>query len=344
MNITICGGGNLGHVCAGFLASQEENQVSLLTTKPDLWSHHINVVDNKGKVYQGRLSRISCKPSEVIPDAEMVLLCLPGYAIANELEAIAAYLAPSCWVGTIVSNTGFFFEAFKNLPKSQPLFGFQRVPFISRIIQYGKEAELKGYKDSLSIAVEQTENKETIRNRLEQLFCTPVKLLGSHYEVSLSNSNPLLHTSRLYTMWHDWKPGVSYERNPGFYSEWTIEASELYIAMDEEFQLLLRRLGLKEGCIPTVLKYYESKDAESLTKKISSIPAFQGIASPMMLNKFGMYEPDFTSRYFTEDFNYGLKYIHQKCQECKLLCPDIDFVYNWGVKCLNKNFKLSSDN
>lgn len=336
MNITICGGGNLGHVCAGFLSARGENRVSLLTRKPDFWSRHIDVIDCKGNVFHGELEHVSNKPSEVIPGAELVLICLPGFAIKKELKAIAPYLGPSCLVGTVVSNTGFFFTAFEILPISQPLFGFQRVPFISRITHYGKEADLKGYKDSLSVAVEQTEDKEQVRNILEQLFQTPVKLLSNHYEVSLSNSNPLLHTSRLYTLWHDWKPGMSYEHNPGFYSEWTVDASRLYIAMDKEFQQLLECLGLKEGCIPPVLEYYESKDAESLTEKIKSIPAFQGILSPMVLNKFGMYEPDYESRYFTEDFLYGLRFIIETYQSLKIDMPITDMVYQWGIECLKK--------
>ena len=336
MNITICGGGNLGHVCAGFLSAQEANSVSLLTTKPDEWSKSIDVIDYKGNVYHGCFKSISSSPDEVIPQAEMVLICLPGYAIGNVLESIAPYMKPSCWVGTVVSSTGFFFEAFKHLRKDQPLFGFQRVPFISRITHYGKEAELKGYKDSLSVAVEQTDDKEAIRSKMEELFQTPVVLLDSHYEVSLSNSNPLLHTSRLYTMWKDWKPGMSYEHNPGFYSEWTIEASELYIAMDEEFQQLLKKLGVREGSIPSVLKYYESWDADSLTRKICSIPAFQGIASPMILNKDGKYQPDFSSRYFTEDFPYGLKTIYQLSVREEMECPNIRMVYEWGQKSINR--------
>lgn len=332
MNITICGGGNLGHVCAGFLASQKDNRVSLLTTKPELWSRTIDVVDCIGDVYHGELECISCKPVDVIPDAEMVLVCLPGFAISNELEAIEPYLTSNCWVGTVVSSTGFFFEAFNHLSKSQPLFGFQRVPFISRITCYGREADLKGYKESLSVAVEQTNDKEIIRNKLEQLFKVPVKLLNSHYEASLSNSNPLLHTSRLYTLWHDWKPGVAYDSNPGFYSDWTMETSELYIAMDEEFQQLLLKLGVKEGSIPSVLKYYESKDAESLTKKIRSIPAFQGISSPMIVNRFGQFEPDFKSRYFIEDFPYGLKFIESLAMREKVEAPMIEKVYRWGLE------------
>lgn len=331
MNITICGGGNLGHVCGGYLSAQKDNNVSLLTTRPELWTKQITVFDCHGNVIHGLFDMISSQPQDVIPESDLVLFCLPGFAIRHVLETIAPYLRPNTWIGTVVSSTGFFFEAMKILPSSQALFGFQRVPFISRITKYGREAELKGYKDSLSVAVEQTDQKEYIRKSLELLFNTPVKLLGSHFEVSLSNSNPLLHTSRLYTMWHEWKSGISYSRNPGFYSEWTSESSELYIAMDTEFQQLLKILGVEEGAIPTVLKYYESHDAESLTKKICSIPAFQGISSPMFLNKLGLYEPDFNSRYFAEDFPYGLKYIYDLSHSKGLVSPNIDIVYEWGM-------------
>jgi ketopantoate reductase len=337
MNITICGGGNLGHVCAGFLSAQSDNKVSLLTTKPEEWSKELDVIDCKRNFFHGVLDRISRHPDEVIPGAEMVLICLPGFAIGNELRVIAPYLHPSCLVGSVVSSTGFFFEAFKTLLKSQPLFGFQRVPFISRIIKYGKEAELKGYKNLLYVAIEQTNGKEVIKSKLENLFRTPMKLLDSHFEASLSNSNPLLHTSRLYTLWHDWKPGMSFDRNPDFYAEWTIEASELYINMDMEFQQILKGLGLRDGCIPSVLDYYESNDAESLTMKISSIPAFQGISSPMFINEFGKYEPDLTSRYFTEDFPYGLKFIVETANKQGINIPYINTVYNWGMRICQDN-------
>ena len=241
MNITICGGGNLGHVCAAFLSAQVGNRVSLLTSRPEQWSEHIEVRDCNGLVYHGVFHAISNQPRDVVPDADLILLCLPGFAIRGVLRSIAPCLKPSAWVGTVVSSTGFFFEAIEALPASQPLFGFQRVPFISRVTRYGREAELKGYKDSLGVAIEHADDKESVRAALEQLFKVPVRLLANHYEVSLSNSNPLLHTSRLYMLWKDWEPGASYDRNPGFYSEWTVPTSELYIAMDEELQSLLRR-------------------------------------------------------------------------------------------------------
>lgn len=331
MKICICGGGNLGHVTAGFFAAQKDLQVSLLTTKPERWSQYLEVVDVNGKTYKGKLEKISSEPKDVIPEADIILVCLPGFAIHDVLCNIAPNLNNKTWVGTVVSSTGFFFEAMKVLPKNQPLFGFQRVPFISRVINYGRVAELKGYKETLSVAVEQTDKREEVRATLEKLFMTPTKLLDSYYEVSLSNSNPLLHTARLYTMWKDWQPGMDYDENPEFYCDWTIEAAQLLIDMDEEFQELLRKIGLKEGSIPSVLKYYESSDAVSLADKLHSIPAFKGISSPMIVNQFGKYEPDFSSRYFTEDFPYGMRFIVETAKAYNVNTPNIDKVYKWGI-------------
>lgn len=336
MKICICGGGNLGHVTAGFFAAQDDLQVSLLTTKPERWSRYLEVVDVHGKTYKGKIERISSEPKDIIPDVDIVLVCLPGFAIHDVLCSIAPYLDIKTWVGTVVSSTGFFFEAMKVLPQNQPLFGFQRVPFISRVINYGHVAELKGYKESLSVAVEQIDKKEEVRLLLEKLFMTPTKLLDSYYEVSLSNSNPLLHTARLYTMWKDWEPGMSYDKNPEFYCDWTIEAAELLIAMDEEFQVLSGKIGLKEGAIPSVLQYYESKDAESLTNKLHSIPAFKGILSPMVVNQFGKYEPDFSSRYFTEDFPYGMRFIIETGEKYGVNLSNIEKVYNWGLEVIDR--------
>ena len=328
MNICVCGGGNLGHVCAGFLANRG-HQVSILTTKPSLWEKSIEIVAPDG-TFVGELAEVTSEPAKVIPQAEMVLICLPGFAIHDELEKIKPHLSKRTIAGTIVSSTGFFFEAFKVLPSDITLFGFQRVPFISRTIEYGHRAELKGYKETLNVAIEQTASKEPIRQQLEKLFEKPVTLLDSYYEVSLSNSNPLLHPSRLYTMWKDWQPGITYPRNPQFYAEWTLEASSLLIQMDEEFQNLLKILGLNPGCIPTVLDYYESTDAESLTHKLQTIKAFQGIYSPMKEVPAG-FSPDFSSRYFTEDFPYGMRFIIETAKKHHVNIPTIEKVYRWGL-------------
>ena len=329
MKICICGGGNLGHVVAGFVAAQGQHEVCILTRHPEQWCQDIHIDAPNETTYLGHLSGIFSDAKYAVSDAQIIYLCLPGYAIRETLLQIKDYLMPTAAVGSVVSSTGFFFEAMKILPSTTPLFGFQRVPFISRIEEYGHRARLMGYKDSLNLAIEQTNNPEPLRRALEEMLRTPINLLHSFYEVSLSNSNPLLHPSRLYSLWKDWHEGETYERIPLFYEEWTEEAAELYIAMDQELQALLLELPVTPGSIATVLDYYESTDAPSLARKLRSIEAFKGITAPMKKVEAG-FVPDFHSRYFTEDFPYGLAIVHRLAHEKGIPCPTIDMIYEWG--------------
>lgn len=326
--ITICGGGSLAHVCAGMLSSQPGVTVNIFTQQPDRWSHQLEITDPDGKVVRGKLDTISSNPAEALDGAQIILLCLPGFAIDSTLEKIKPHIGDAV-VGSIVCSTGFFFSAHRILGENARLFGFQRVPYIARTVEYGHSANLLGYKPQLAIAVENVSNVDNFRKLSETLWNTPVKLLGSHFEASLTNSNPILHTSRLYTMWKDWN-GQACKSNTLFYRDWTVEASQMLIDMDAEFMQLLDVLPVTNGAIPSVLEYYESHDAESLTRKISGIPAFQNIASPMIQNPDG-WVPDFKSRYFTEDFPYGLAIIRRLAHEKEIECPNIDKVYDWGI-------------
>ncbi len=326
MKICICGGGSLGHVCAGVMSSQKDVELNILSGHPDMWQHNIIVTDLKGVQYVASINRISSNPQEVIEGQDIILLCLPGYMIEKTLHNIKPFVG-SAVVGTVVSSTGFFFFAHNILGNEAKLFGFQRVPFISRIDDYGKAANLLGYKSSLSAVLENIEKPDEFCKELEQLFITPICLLDSFYEAALSNSNPILHTGRLYTMFRGKEIEV-FDHNILFYKEWTDEASQLLIDMDAEFFQLLDKLDVHK--LPTLLEYYESRDANSLTKKIQSIPAFQSIYSPMKQKEHG-WVVDFGSRYFTEDFPYGLRWIKELAEKYKINTPNINKVYIWGT-------------
>lgn len=332
--ICICGGGSLGHVCAGVLSSMPDVQVNILTRRPDDWSGTITVRDCKGRTFIGHPTLISSDEKEAVADCDIVFLCLPGYAIEGCLSRIKPYLGPDTVTGSIVSSTGFFFAAHDILGKDAKLFGFQRTPFIARLSEYGRSADLLGYKPQVAIAVENIPDKEAFRALVERLWLTPTSLLANFYEAALTNSNPLLHPARLYTMWKDWD-GEVFDHNTLFYSEWTDDASRLLIAMDEEFQDLLRRLPVTPGAIPPLLEYYESHDAASLTAKIRSIPAFSNILAPMKQVEGG-WIPDFSSRYFTEDFPFGLRFIHDLAGG---KAGRIRELYEWGMKKIEQEIR-----
>ncbi|MDE6443256.1 MAG: NAD/NADP octopine/nopaline dehydrogenase family protein [Muribaculaceae bacterium] len=323
--ICICGGGSLGLVCAGVFLSQGLT-VNILTGHPEKWNKELIVYDTDKKCYSGVLNRISGNARDVVSESDIILLCLPGYLIEKTLQEIKPYLKKEVLVGSIVASTGFFFIAHEILPKDIELFGFQRVPFIARVREYGHIGDLLGYKTSLNVVIENSKDCKSTCLTLEKLFQTPVNILDNYLEVSLSNSNPILHTGRLYTMWN--KDDFQKDHQSLFYSEWTDEASECLIEMDKEFQTLLRKLDI--DVIPPLLDYYESVDAQSLTLKIKSIPAFRDILSPMIKTKEG-WLPDFNSRYFTEDFPFGLRYIRDLAHKHGVACPTIDKVYKWGM-------------
>ncbi len=337
--ICICGGGSLGHVIAGFLSSKDKIKVNILTNQPQQWHNNIDVFTPEGDILKGKINKVSNSAQDVVCEADIVLLCLPGFLIRKELEKIRPYLKSGAFVGSVFSSTGFFFEAMTILSNNNPLWGFQRVPFIARINEYGVSANLLGYKDSYNIAVERTDDISKIKfsQYIEKIFERPVRLLTNYLEASLTNSNPILHTARLYNLFANWEPNFFYSDQIPFYSSWTVEASQLLIEMDKEFFELLSVLPVSKNYLPNLLKHYESTDAESLTRKIASIESFKTIMSPMKKCAYG-WIPDFESRYFIEDFLFGLRYIYDLSHKNNVKIPTIDMVYNWGVKMID-NYK-----
>ena len=333
--VCICGGGSLGHVVAGYLGAKENVKVNILTRKPEKWEQQLEIETPEGDTFTGKLHKISSNPQEVIAEADIVLLCLPGFAIKQELENIKPYVSAGTYVGSVFSSTGFFFEAMKIFGTDVPLWGFQRVPLIARTKEYGKSAHLLGYKPEHNVAVENSNNKEEFKKTIEELFDRPVKLLKNYYEASFNNSNPILHPSRLYDLFATWNKDVYYDHQYFFYREWTDTASENLIALDKELFKILSHLPVSPNFLKPILEYYESYDAASLTAKIRSIEGFKNVMAPMVESEKG-WQPDLESRYFQEDFFYGLRFLYEKARELNIDTPTIDKIYNWGTKLIEK--------
>lgn len=181
---------------------------------------------------------------------------------------------------------------------------------------------------------------ERYTSLLEDLFDTPLVQLSSAYPFLLTNSNPLLHPSRLVDMFRNYENGVYYPRNFLFYEEWTDVSSELYIQADAELLKACEKcldMTIGKDIIP-VKEYYESSAVKALAKKINSITAFKGILSPMKQVSQG-WVPDFESRYFTEDVAWGTKPICDYAREIGVDTPILDYFTSWteGIIQASKN-------
>lgn len=338
LTLCICGGGSLGTVIAG-IATSKGYEVNILTGHPESWNHNIMVEDRAGKKYEGRIALISSEADKVIPQSDIVLCCLPGSVIYGQLLKIKPYLSEDTVVGCIFSCTGFFVSAISALGAEFKLFGFQRVPFIARVKEYGNSATLLDYRKMLNIAfwnVSQEEQKFYV-DKLSDMLCTPINVMEHALQATLTNSNPILHPTRLYSLFKDFDIKHPFTYIPRFYEDWTEESSKVLIACDGEFQAMLCKLGLESQYTTPLLEYYESSDAESLTRKIISIKSLQGLMAPMIACDGG-YAPDWNNRYFTEDIPYGMLLIKYICQLNNVPTPNIDKIITWYQKQVGKNY------
>ena len=341
INVCIYGGGSQGHISAGVIGSNPNYEVNILTRKPNLWSHNFKTVNLDGKEYIANLNMMTDNPEEVISVADIVLICLPGYAICDGLKKIKPFLQKGTWVGSVFGGSGFFLDVQKILGTDTKSFALQRVPFTGRSLEYGHSAKLKGYKPYLKVATMNIDNSDEVVRILNEWYSTPVYKLSHYLEATLSNSNPLLHPCRLYVLFKDWTPEKVYQTIPNLYDvDWDDESSALWVACDDELSDVISHLPINRTEIPTVLEYYGCNDVKQLTKKMQSIVPFKGV-QPHMIEVEGGYQLDNHHRYFIEDIPYGLVLIKSFAELVSVETPNIDKVLYWAQNLMGKEYLVN---
>ena len=129
---------------------------------------------------------------------------------------------------------------------------------------------------------------------------------------------------RLSTLKPEWSE-ISASIGISFADRAEIEMEELYIAADREMREVMTKCpGIDfEHDYESALEHYGVKSAHELTEKIRSIPSFKSITSPMK-EENGKWVPDFSSRYFTEDIEFGTKTIQAFARRVGVATPIID--------------------
>jgi len=209
------------------------------------------------------------------------------------------------------------------------LFGLQRVPAVARVVEYGKTVCSTGYRGLLHAAALPKAETAGCCQLLESIFHIPCAALPDYLNLTLTPSNPILHTTRLRTLFRNYTAGVVYEKIPLFYQDWTDESSRLLLACDAEVQQLCSRLkDFDLSGVKSLKEHYESDTVEKMTYKISHIPAFQGLTSPQKAAEGG-FIPDLDSRYFTADFSYGLTILVQIARMANVSAPNMEETLGW---------------
>jgi len=330
MNVCILGGGNIGTLLIGDIGTKEGVSLRLLTSRPEEWNNIIEVFDKDGTFeYSGRLDVISNNPEEVIRDADIIISTLPANILGEVIQKIKPFIKAGAWIGLMPGNGGGEFYCNELVENGCTVFGFQRVHGISRLKEYGKSVFNLDKKKELYIGTVPAIRSQEVCKVMEHLFNVKCNPLENYLQVTIAPANPILHTARIYEIFRNYKEGIYWKKMVGFYSDWTEESSTMLLGSDEEVQKLCHKLDkINLSGVGSVKGYFGAQTARQMTAKISSKSALKNIQSPMILTEKG-YVPDFTSRYFLEDFSSGLCIIKSFCEIAELKTPFIDKILMW---------------
>ena len=340
--IAVIGGGNIGTQFACVCAAKG-HKVKLYTSEPILYDGTLEIIDESGKVTIGKLDKVTADIGEALHKCQIVFVTHPAFRLKDVADQMLPYVTKSMKICMLPGTGGAEFAFSGCIKAGATLLGIQRVPTVARLEQKGKRVRCEGKRDALYIASIPKDAAKEFAGFLSHLFEIPCYALPNYLSVTLTPSNPILHTTRLRTMFSDYENGKVYERNPLFYGEWTDKSSELLLACDEELQNMLKlldKLDLKQ--VKSLKSHYESNTIDEMTKKIRSIKSLHNLTSPMKQVENG-WIPDFQSRYFTADFPFGLAIIEELASVLNFDAPHICDTMAWYRKVTGNmsHFRLS---
>lgn len=330
MKITIVGAGNIGTQIACH-CSEKGHDVIMYTSRPNDISNKLYVVDENNKViHRGIISQATNDPKIAFENADVVFITMPATMMKVNAERIYPYVYNQMKI-CLVPGIGGGECAFKKcIDKGATLFALQRVPSVARLVEYGRVTRVVGYRNELFVAAIPHKETEWCRCFIEDIFEINTSCIPNYLNITLTPSNPVMHTTRLKCLFEDWHEGVFYDNVPLFYEDWDDKSSELLLKCDAEVQMICQALkSFNLSYVKSLKDHYESYNVKDMTNKIRSIKGFKGLTSPVVEIEGKGFIPDFDSRYFSSDFPYGLSILIQVANMIGVQVPTMQSVYDW---------------
>ena len=330
--IGIIGAGNLGHYIAAKLG--RENEIYIFTRDTENWSSEVTAIDITGKRFIGRVKEVSADSKKIVGKCEILFVTWPTHIVARRMSEIAHYIKEGAWICFCPGYGGKEFICEELIERGVHIIGIQRVFSSTKIINRGREVQCIDNRPCIQMGSVIKDDRENGRRMLEELYHKPCIVFDNYLNITLTPSNPVLHTARLYSLFKDYWPGKIYDRQLSFYSEWNDDSSYILLGIDREVQSICAVLeDLDLQGVRSLKKHYEiadvsgKNDCERMTKKIKSLKFLKDLAPMKAVD--GGFVPDLNARYFHEDFAFGLYVIRDFARILKLKTPQMDEIIEW---------------
>ena len=337
MKVCVIGGGNIGTLLSAEFAHKGYETV-IYTSKPEKWASTLTVLNPDDTAwFETNNFTVTDSLEAAVADAEQIWLVQPSFMFPETAKKLLPLVKAGQMIMCVPGAGGAEFSFAPHIEKGCVLCGLQRVHSIARLQKYGSAVYMLGRKPNLQLAAIPADKTQHYAEVVGGMLDLPCEALPNYLVVTLTPSNPILHTTRIYSMFKDWHKGETFDHNILFYEEWTDEASKIMIDCDAELQEICGKLDRLDLRMVKSLKiHYESDTVEKMTAKISGIAAFKGLTSPMKEESDGVWVPDFSSRYFTADFPFGLKVILDVGKLVGAKVPNIEKIWSWYLAVCNE--------
>jgi hypothetical protein len=360
--VTIVGGGSSAHVLIPFLSGAGFT-VNLLTRKPKEWSQKVDVQLHTihGEIQEefcGTLTKVSDNPAEVIPQARFVILCMPVSKYRIALHGLAPHLAKDkeVFVGTIYGQAGFNWmvdEIKKKFDLSNiTTFAIGLIPWICRIIEYGKVGVTYGYGHEINIVAVSPPNRfSELNNLFLKNICERWLKQGSFRQadnflsLTLSVDNQIIHPSRCYGLFLRYDGKWAHKEDiPYFYRDYDQKSADLLHELDVDYSKIREAIKAKypQQDFQYMLDYlslerlsHQSKNTD-IRESFTTSLTLGAIKPPTIQLESGEWVIDKDHRFFTDDIHYGLCIAKWIADQLTLEVPTIDSIIDWAQQLRNE--------
>ncbi len=281
MKITVVGGGNIGTQFAVHIA-EKGHEVTVFTSNPSVFSEQMSIIDKHGNmIHEGSIHMATNDPHRAFHDSDVIIITMPPTMMIPLSDLIYENTGVNTMIGFVPGNGGFELAFRKCIERGNVFFGIDRVPAIARLTVRGREVCCSGYKKKLYVGAIPSKHTEECAAFVESIFDIPCVRLPGFMALTLTPSNPILHTARLKTIFTDYSQGVTYDSLPLFYEDWDDASSELLLACDDEIQDICRALkGFGLEFVVSERMFYNVKTAGEMTYAISTDESLRGLTTP----------------------------------------------------------------
>lgn len=358
--IAICGGGNAGHALSIVLSKRFDGDVVWLAgsdEKARLLRQGVfsrDGLQSTGVIVgkANRVSAISAEPAEIIPNADVVIIAVPAFAHASILKRISPHLKSTAIVGCLPSRSGFEFEATHNIsdvnPAGRRIFGLQTLPWSTRVQEPGKVVNFGACKARVLMASLPGHASTDIAGFLTDALGLDVVPTGNFLAMTLGNPGQVVHPGIMYGLFSEWQGQAYAEKDvPLFYKHVSDAMGAFCDRLSSDILAVSRRIEAasdKKIDLSGVMSVHEWLKVSYPTQTADLSTAatcfrtgpLQHRKAPMIETEPGMFAPNFTYRYLSEDVPFGLAVVKAIAELAEVETPAVEAVVAWTQEKLGK--------